>query len=123
MGVNPCTGVVYRYHVQVSCTGIMYRCRVQVSCCTGPSCTLRQTQRQQNTLSYVGYLFSKATEKLKSEYAGLSGREIGALRKDGVQISERVVNPLLAFLGDYESLCQSDRGVSLNYIYDPLTNV
>ena len=37
MGENPCTGVVYRYHVQVSCTGVMYRTPVHPA--TNPKAT------------------------------------------------------------------------------------
>ncbi|MEL6341880.1 MAG: hypothetical protein AAFV53_02030 [Myxococcota bacterium] len=48
----------------------------------------------------VGYLFSRRHPKLKPVYQGCSGAELGALRQDGVEITEDVETPLFAFLGD-----------------------
>lgn len=45
----------------------------------------------------VGYGFSRAKQKLKAEYAGLPGKDIGALRKAGTQITEEVLVPQLCF--------------------------
>jgi ribonuclease Z len=48
----------------------------------------------------VGYCFSQKKESLKEEYRGLPGREIGALRKQGIQVNEFELLPMFAFLGD-----------------------
>ena len=48
----------------------------------------------------VGYIFSERKKKLKAEYIGLSGPEIGALRREGVEIAEDRIEPIIAFLGD-----------------------
>lgn len=47
-----------------------------------------------------GYGFHTFRPKLKAEYAGLAGREIGALRKSGVEVNEVHKHPILAFMGD-----------------------
>jgi ribonuclease Z len=48
----------------------------------------------------LGYCVINVREKLKSEYLPLSGPEIAALRKQGVEIQYRLEVPLVAFLGD-----------------------
>ena len=48
----------------------------------------------------VGYGFSQMRRKLKPEYADLEGREIGRLRKEGVEVSSMEEIHLFAFLGD-----------------------
>jgi len=48
----------------------------------------------------LGYRISKSKKKLKEEYKGLSGKEIGQLRKNGVEISETKYNHILTFMGD-----------------------
>lgn len=48
----------------------------------------------------VGYLVSQVRNKLKPEFHGLSGPEIGKLRQDGVEVTEGVSTRLFAFLGD-----------------------
>ena len=48
----------------------------------------------------VGYGFSRVKHKLKGEYAGLSGKEIGALRKAGTCVTEEVLEPQLCFFCD-----------------------
>lgn len=48
----------------------------------------------------VGYGFSRAKQKLKPEFADMSGKEIGALRKAGTQITEEVLVPQLCFFCD-----------------------
>eukprot|EP00005_Dracoamoeba_jomungandri_P008633 CAMPEP_0174269022 /NCGR_PEP_ID=MMETSP0439-20130205/39551_1 /TAXON_ID=0 /ORGANISM="Stereomyxa ramosa, Strain Chinc5" /LENGTH=148 /DNA_ID=CAMNT_0015357553 /DNA_START=384 /DNA_END=826 /DNA_ORIENTATION=+ len=48
----------------------------------------------------VGFILSTTTQKLKQEYLGLPGREIGALRKKGVEITKTVEQTHFAFLGD-----------------------
>ncbi|CAB9527980.1 tRNase Z [Seminavis robusta] len=48
----------------------------------------------------VGYCFAQRKQSLKAEFRGLPGREIGALRKQGVQVTQEEILPLFAFLGD-----------------------
>ena len=48
----------------------------------------------------VGYRLKLVKQKLRAEYAGLPGREIGRLRKQGVAVMEDVTTTLLTFLGD-----------------------
>jgi ribonuclease Z len=48
----------------------------------------------------VGYLFSEVRQKLKDEFAGLTGDEIAALRSRGVEVTRREEIPLLAYPGD-----------------------
>jgi ribonuclease Z len=48
----------------------------------------------------LGYCVINVREKLKPEYLPLTGPEIAALRKQGVEIQYRLEVPLIAFLGD-----------------------
>jgi ribonuclease Z len=48
----------------------------------------------------LGYVAINVREKLKPEYLPLTGPQIAALRKQGVQIQYRLEVPLVAFLGD-----------------------
>jgi len=56
-----------------------------------------------HTVDTVGYLFYEKRGKLKEEFQGKSGKEIGELRKKGVEVSEEVQIPKFAFLGDTTS--------------------
>jgi ribonuclease Z len=51
-------------------------------------------------LPCVGYGLSEGRTKLKQEYVGLSGKEIGALRKSGIEVSVEIEIPIMLFLGD-----------------------
>jgi len=48
----------------------------------------------------VGYVLTEIRRKLKKEYIGLPGKEIGQLKKDGVKITDDVEVPLFAYTGD-----------------------
>eukprot|EP00797_Seminavis_robusta_P029852 Sro609_g174980.2 (220) ;mRNA; f:17041-17700 len=48
----------------------------------------------------LGYSIWERQHKLKEEYRGLPGKEIGALRKSGVEITSVVERPLLCYMGD-----------------------
>ena len=48
----------------------------------------------------LGYAVIDVRQKLKEEYIGLSGPEIVELKKQGVEITNRVEIPLIAYLGD-----------------------
>lgn len=53
-----------------------------------------------HSVTSVGYGFSSISQKLKNEYRGLSGKEIGNLRKRGVEITADVEVPQIVFFGD-----------------------
>ena len=48
----------------------------------------------------VGFGFSTTTNKLKKEYRGMKGKEIKALRDEGVEITHQVITPQFIFYGD-----------------------
>ncbi len=48
----------------------------------------------------LGYTILAHKKKLKAEYAGLAGAEIGRLRKEGVEVQYDVDDPLVTFIGD-----------------------
>ncbi|MCL2701162.1 MAG: MBL fold metallo-hydrolase [Phycisphaerae bacterium] len=48
----------------------------------------------------LGYSIIDVRQKLKEDYLGLSGPEIVELKKRGVEITNRVEVPLIAYLGD-----------------------
>ena len=48
----------------------------------------------------VGYLFSEVRQKLRDEFAGLTGEEIARLRAKGSAVTRREEVPLLAYPGD-----------------------
>lgn len=56
--------------------------------------------RCDHSVPCVGYLVSRVREKLLSDYADMSGPEIGALRAAGETVTQRVASPEIAFLGD-----------------------
>lgn len=56
--------------------------------------------RCDHTIPCVGYAFYRAAKKLKPEYHGMPGHELGARRKRGEEIEQWSRSPLFAFLGD-----------------------
>jgi len=48
----------------------------------------------------IGYCFSEIKQKLKEEYKNLAPKEIGQLKRQGVEISTSVITPAFVFLGD-----------------------
>ena len=48
----------------------------------------------------VGYGFSQVKQRLREEFSQLPGREIGKLRKEGVQVTQEEEQKLFCFLGD-----------------------
>lgn len=48
----------------------------------------------------VGYGFIEMRNKLKNEYTHLSGKEIGMLKKQGIDVCHEVEFPIFCFLGD-----------------------
>jgi ribonuclease Z len=47
-----------------------------------------------------GYSLFRETKKLKAEFQGRDGKDLGALRKQGVDISHIELEPLFCYLGD-----------------------
>ncbi len=60
----------------------------------------------------LGYCVIDVRQKLKEEFAGLSGPEIVEIKKKGVEITNRVEYPLAAYLGDTGKMNYS----SLSYV-------
>jgi len=48
----------------------------------------------------LGFAVVEVRQKLKSEFAGLSGPQIVALKEKGIEITNRLEYPLVAYLGD-----------------------
>jgi ribonuclease Z len=48
----------------------------------------------------VGYSIFEQRHKLKEEFKGLPGKEIGALKKQGIEITTTETCPVLCYLGD-----------------------
>ena len=48
----------------------------------------------------VGYVLMEERKRLKPEFQGRPGPELGALRKQGVEFMEKFEHPVLAFTGD-----------------------
>lgn len=47
-----------------------------------------------------GFTIGRTVQKLKPEFADLTGPEIGALRKGGTVVTDSVLTPLITFIGD-----------------------
>ncbi len=56
--------------------------------------------RTAHTVPSVGYLVWDRRNKLKEEYQGLAGEQIRDIRLSGVQVTNEVRTPLLAYTGD-----------------------
>ncbi|KAH7657418.1 ribonuclease Z protein [Dioscorea alata] len=56
--------------------------------------------RTYHVIPSQGYIIYSVKQKLKQEYAGLSGNEIKNLRLSGVEVTYTVVSPEIAFTGD-----------------------
>jgi ribonuclease Z len=83
--------VDYGLHVTAAQPGATFRLRNDLEMTILPG---------RHRVPTVGYLFSEVKHKLKEEFSGLSGEEIGALRARGVDVAARQTNPLLAYPGD-----------------------
>jgi len=53
-----------------------------------------------HAITCVGYMYDIKQSRLKDEYKGLPGKELGELRKKGIDVSEEVFKPLFVYLGD-----------------------
>jgi ribonuclease Z len=59
-----------------------------------------RTLKMHHRIPCLGYSIFKKRSLLKDEYVGLPGREIGRLRKEGVEVTLSYEDPLVCFLGD-----------------------
>jgi ribonuclease Z len=62
-----------------------------------------RTLKMSHRIPCLGYSIFKIQEKLKAEYKGVPGREIGLLRKRGVEVTESQEEPFICFMGDTTS--------------------
>jgi len=69
-------------------------------------CTMNKQELEINvfkcdhTIPTLSYGMSEIKQKLKDEYSSLPGKEIGALRKQGVQVTHEVTNKKFAYVCD-----------------------
>jgi len=56
--------------------------------------------RSDHRVPSLAWVVRRVTRRLKPEYAGLEGPQIHAMRKDGVEVTEAHVEPLLCVTGD-----------------------
>lgn len=56
--------------------------------------------KMEHRVPCIGYSIYKSQKTLKDEYVGLSGKEIGNLRRLGVEVNEIEEVPFLCFMGD-----------------------
>jgi ribonuclease Z len=59
-----------------------------------------RTLKMHHRIPCLGYSISRIHSKLKEEYVGLSGKEIGQLNKNGVEITTETEEPFMCFMGD-----------------------
>lgn len=53
-----------------------------------------------HSVSCVGYGFLQMKKKMKPEYVGMEGKQLGQLRRQGVEIDYLYENPMFVFMGD-----------------------
>lgn len=53
-----------------------------------------------HTVPCVGFGFMEMRKKLKEEFKNLKGREIGKLRKQGINVSNEIHVPMFCYIGD-----------------------
>jgi ribonuclease Z len=59
-----------------------------------------RTLKMDHRVPCLGYSIFKLKKSLKQEFVGKPGREIGKLRKEGVEVNDTSEEPFLCFLGD-----------------------
>lgn len=63
----------------------------------------------------VGFGVSEKRQRLKEKYRSLPGKEIGALKKSGVDVSESYSAPLFLFMGDTHASVYDDNSRLFDY--------
>ncbi|KAG6537524.1 hypothetical protein ZIOFF_002618 [Zingiber officinale] len=66
----------------------------------GEEFQLRNDLKVRAFKTYHGYCIYSVKKKLKAEFCGLSGNEIKSLRLSGVEITDTITTPEIAFTGD-----------------------
>lgn len=56
-----------------------------------------------------GFTIGRTVQKLKPEYASLTGPEIGQLRKAGTVVSDSLHTPIITFIGDCEGVSLTEQ--------------
>jgi ribonuclease Z len=59
-----------------------------------------ETFKCYHSVPCVGYGITEIRQKLKEEYSELTGKEIGKLRREGIEINCNKQYPLIAYIGD-----------------------
>ncbi|KAL3937437.1 MAG: hypothetical protein SGARI_002127 [Bacillariaceae sp.] len=59
-----------------------------------------RTLKMHHRIPCLGYSIHRIHSKLKEEFVGLPGKEIGQLKKNGVEITTETEEPFLCFMGD-----------------------
>jgi len=59
-----------------------------------------RTVAMEHRVPCLGYSIFRKNSRLKDEYVGLPGREIGKLRKEGVEVTTSYEEALVCFMGD-----------------------
>eukprot|EP00980_Cylindrotheca_fusiformis_P031568 scaffold26564_cov122-Cylindrotheca_fusiformis.AAC.2 len=72
----------------------------EISVSQGGKSFVIRTLRMDHRVPCLGYSIFKMKKSLKQEYLGLEGREIGSLRKKGIEVHETTEEPFLCFMGD-----------------------
>ena len=74
-----------------------------------------RTLNMDHRIPCLGYSIFKIQNRLKDEYRGLPGKEIGQLRKSGVEITTTKEESYLCFMGDTTAKVFQDYPEILNY--------
>lgn len=72
----------------------------EVSCIQKGQKYVIQTLKMHHRIPCLGYSIFSIRQKLKEDYRGLAGPDIGRLRKKGVEVTEEYREPLICFMGD-----------------------
>jgi ribonuclease Z len=59
-----------------------------------------RTLQMEHRVPCLGFSIFNIQQRIKKEYEALSGREIGRIKKEGVQVSDSCERPFLCYLGD-----------------------
>lgn len=73
-----------------------------------------------HTVPCVGFGFTDVRTKLKDEYAQYEGKDLGRLKRDGVEITERKEVPLFCYLGDTNHDIFSDTNERNRHTYETI---
>jgi ribonuclease Z len=63
-----------------------------------------------HSVTCVGYGFLHVKKKIKPEYVGVEGKQLGLLRRQGVEIDTFYESPMFAFMGDTTTKFYAEHG-------------